>query len=415
MKKLFALVTACVMLMTGCASKASSSQSNDIATDTTTLAQVDSLDIGSDINDYGSSINLIDTNSEKNILSLGFKSLDDIRLSEHIENTVRYDLLNDLGDDYTVESVNATYISKEYLDEVEFNSQANIYFGYTEEELAELFVGTRYIFTLDDEGETTVKSFEPYTEPDQTFNKVLKNVAIGAGVILLCVTVSAVSAGVGAPAISMIFAASAKSATIMGLETGVFGGLAAGVVTGIKTGDFDQALKNAALAGSEGFKWGAITGAIMGGIGEASKDNYSYDPDETILGSSQDIGKAGEKLAEERYPGEPQVSYLNREIVPHGTPGSQRPDILVKNADGSLQAIEVKTVDLNKSFYYLKDSLKTQISERIKHLPEGTSQKVVLVTKGRGYTSEFIKGKANELQEFLSDIYHGPIPIDIIN
>lgn len=59
---------------------------------------------------------------------------------------------------------------------------------------------------------------------------MLKNVAIGTGVILVCVTVSAVTAGAGAPAISLIFAASAKTGTIMALSSAGFGGFTAGVV-----------------------------------------------------------------------------------------------------------------------------------------------------------------------------------------
>ena len=98
---------------------------------------------------------------------------------------------------------------------------------------------------------------------------MLKNVAIGTGVILICVTVSAVSAGVGAPAVSMIFAASAKTGTLMALSSGGLGAISAGVVRGIQTGDFKEAIEAAALAGSEGFKWGAITGVISGGASEA--------------------------------------------------------------------------------------------------------------------------------------------------
>lgn len=98
---------------------------------------------------------------------------------------------------------------------------------------------------------------------------MLKNVAIGTGVILVCVTVSAVSAGAGAPAVSVIFAASAKTGALMALTSGGFGAISAGIVRGIQTGDFNEAMEAAALAGSEGFKWGAISGAISGGTQEA--------------------------------------------------------------------------------------------------------------------------------------------------
>lgn len=49
----------------------------------------------------------------------------------------------------------------------------------------------------------------------------------------------------------------------------MFSGVSAGVVKGIETGDLNESMKAAALAGSEGFKWGAISGTIAGGAGEA--------------------------------------------------------------------------------------------------------------------------------------------------
>ena len=121
------------------------------------------------------------------------------------------------------------------------------------------------MFTLGEDGETTVVPLERY---DDTYEKVIKNVAIGSGVILVCVTVSVLTAGAGAPAASMIFAASAKSGAIFAASSGALSGVIAGTATGIQTHDFDEALKAGALAGSESFKWGAITGAVSGGGSE---------------------------------------------------------------------------------------------------------------------------------------------------
>ena len=193
-----------------------------------------------------------------------FTGLSDPTLLRYVEDTVYASILTGLNsDEYFVENVSAVYVSKEYLDELEYNSQENIYFGYTLSELYEEFEGTKFVFTLGEDGQTAVKAFEAY---DDTYDRVLRNVAIGTGVILLCVTVSVVTAGVGAPAaVSVIFAASAKSATIFALSGGVFSGVVQGAITGIQTKDFDQSLKAAALAGSEGFMWGAVTGAITGG------------------------------------------------------------------------------------------------------------------------------------------------------
>ena len=197
----------------------------------------------------------------------GFSGMNDPNLLRYTEDAIYENLVATLdSDEYFVENVSAVYISQEYIDELAYNSQANIYFGYTLQELAEQFQGKKYIFTLGDDGSTIVTEFEEY---DDTYDRALKNVAIGTGVILVCVTVSLVSAGLGAPAVSMIFSVAAQSGTKMALSGGIMGGVAAGIVTGVQTGDMDEALKSAALVGSESFKWGAITGVISGGASEA--------------------------------------------------------------------------------------------------------------------------------------------------
>ena len=207
------------------------------------------------------------TEDPEYIKSLNYQSLSDPEMMRFVEDAVYSDLVSQLNsDEYFVEDVQTTYISKEYLEELEYNSQENIYFGYKLSDLNEQFQGKRYIFTLGDNGQTVVQEFEEY---DDTFNRVVKNVAIGTGVILICVTVSAVSGGLGAPAVSMIFAASAKSATVFALSSGAISGASAGIIEGFRTRDFDKALKAAADQGSEGFKCGAIMGAVTGGATEA--------------------------------------------------------------------------------------------------------------------------------------------------
>jgi len=165
-----------------------------------------------------------------------------------------------------VENVSAVYISQEYIDELAYNSQANVFFGYTLAELDQQFQGEKYIFTLGKNNETTV---EPWTDYDDTYDRIIHNVAVGTGLILVCVTVSVVTGGAGAPACSMIFAMAAKGGAIGALSGAAFGGVSAGIVKGIETGNMEEALKSAALAGSESFKWGAICGAVSGGVNEA--------------------------------------------------------------------------------------------------------------------------------------------------
>lgn len=198
---------------------------------------------------------------------LEFSNLSDPQLQRYVEDAVYADLVDQLdSDEYFVENVEVTYVSKEYLDELAYNTQSNIYFGYTLAELEDAFQGQKYIFTLGDDGQTTVKVFEGY---DDTYDQVIRNIAIGSSVILVCVTISVVTGGAGIPAASMIFAASAKTGTIVALSSGVISGSAAAIFKGIETGDMDEAVKAGVLAGSEEFMWGAIGGAVTGGAGEA--------------------------------------------------------------------------------------------------------------------------------------------------
>ena len=182
-----------------------------------------------------------------------FRRMGDAALLPYLENSLYEQLVSDLdSSDYFVENVQAVYISQEYLDELAFNSQENVYFGYTLSELNVQFQGEKYIFTLGENNETVAV---PWTDYDDVYDRVIRNVAIGTGVILVCVTVSVVSAGVGAPAVSMIFAMAAKDSAVRGLLDAAKSGVPAFIATAVRTGDLQQAAREAALTGSEDFKW----------------------------------------------------------------------------------------------------------------------------------------------------------------
>ena len=257
MKRIIALILSGTMLLTGC-----TSAKNNESQSTTVVSQIETTE--------GVVSEAVSEIAEWNDIKIQYNSLDDEMLLAHIEDLVYSEAVKNLDSEkYFVENVSAVYISKEYLEEVAFNSQSNIYFGYTLEELNDLFDGSKYVFTLDEDGTTTVQEMQIIEDTDS--EEILKNVAIGTGVILLCVTVSVVTGGAGAPAISMIFAASAKTGAVMALSSAAIGGVSAGVVRGIETGDMGEALEAAALAGSDGFKWGAIGGAVSGGTLETVK------------------------------------------------------------------------------------------------------------------------------------------------
>lgn len=251
MKRLIALLLSITLFLTGCVQSQSQEQNQSKTNEKEDIVWAGTADVVAwedDIPEYD--------------------SLDNNELLSHIEDLIYRETVRGLdSEEYFVENVSAIYISKEYLNELRFNSQPNIYFGYTLSELDELFEGVRYIFTLGEDGQTTVQELQEIV--DTSTETMLKNVAIGTGVILVCVTVSAVTAG--APAVSMIFATSAKTGAIMALSSGGIGAVSAGIVRGIQTGNFDEAMKAGALAGTEGYKWGAITGVVTGGVSETIK------------------------------------------------------------------------------------------------------------------------------------------------
>lgn len=384
LKRLIAIILSCALVLTGCAPTVSKS-------------------------DAGSASSIDSVAEEDNI---SFSGLDDEDLLTYLEDDIYAELESKLGsDDYIVEGITATYLSKEYIEELSYNSKSNVFFGYTLEELESQFEGNRYIFTLGNTGQTNVQELE--TVNDEAYAKVIKNVAVGSGVILVCATVSVVTAGT-APAISVVFAASATSGTALALESGVLGGVAAGIARGYQTHDFDEALKAAALSGSDNFKWGAIGGAVAGGVDAASSLRKASKTEKSLLRNDIEIPtpRESELRAKEKFGGEEQKSYLNGEEVSYGTANATRPD-LVRMVDGHLEADEVKSYDLVNHKNQLCTVLRTQIEERKKHMPNGTTQRVVLDVKGRGYDSAFVEKVIVEIQKSLYNTYPD-IPIAIM-
>ena len=139
MKRIIALILSAAMLLAGCGQVQPQPQSQ---------AEETIPEISEPATDTGSS----------GSIEPQYTSLDDPQLLAHVEDLVYRDAVTALNsDEYFIENVSAVYVSKEYLDEVAFNSQSNIYFGYTLAELDDIFQGTKYIFTLSDDGTTSVE------------------------------------------------------------------------------------------------------------------------------------------------------------------------------------------------------------------------------------------------------------------
>lgn len=431
MKKLLALLLACSLAISGCASGSKASQSSSAETES--AKQDESMHSFPETSE--SSVDTKATSAETDTaISTGaepsspvtestdndvpeFANLGDAQLLRYMEDSVYAKLTGEFAsEDYLIENVSAIYYSKEYLEELAYNSNANIFFGYTLAELDEQFQGTRYVFTLGENGETVV---EPLKDYDDTYDRVIKNIAIGTGVILVCVTVSVVTGGAGAAPVSMIFAASAKTGTMMALSSGTISAVAAGTVKGIQTGDMSEAVKAAALAGSESFKWGAITGAIVGGLREASALRNASKAAEAAKNATKAADnipswRESELAALEKYGGREQVSFLDGVEVPKSTPGATRPDIL-RTIGKHLEAIEVKNYDLatNANRNELYNELVREVSARVTNLPPGTTQRIILDVTGRGFSPELITEVMEQITLKLIDIYPN-IPIEIM-
>ena len=235
MKQLLAILLCACLMLTGCSAPSASSQTQPAST----TAYSDSTE---------------------------YTGIDDPALVENLEIDIYNELVNEINSsDYLVEEVQAVYVSQEYLDEITFNSQENIFFGYSLEQIIDYFGDTPYVFTVED-GQTVVKEFASY---EDTWEEVAKNVAMGSGVIIVCATISVVAPAVGAPAaITAIFTFATQGAVTGAAITAPVAGVLSGITTASETDDVNEAIEAAALGASEGFKSGAIIGAVTGGAAE---------------------------------------------------------------------------------------------------------------------------------------------------
>lgn len=110
-------------------------------------------------------------------------------------------------------------------------------------------------------------------------NSFVAKYAIGSGVIVICVVLNAVTAGVSNPIACLITAASKASVT-MAVKTAAFGAATKAIINAIKSGGNGEETLYGALEGSaDGFMWGAIYGAVTGGF----KSNYCFTENTPVL------------------------------------------------------------------------------------------------------------------------------------
>ena len=408
MKKLIATIMLSSLLLTACGKSANPTVSSSPESDTTTTTTTESTAEAT----TETSSKVIE-NPGKDVDITSFKSMADPALLEYVENDVFANLEGQIAsDDCKVVNVKATYVSNEYIEELNYNTKKNIYFGYSLDEIEAQLEGKKYIFSLTDEGTTGIKIIE---DKEDHYNEIVRNVAIGTGIILVCVTVAVATYGAGsgasaagtATAINVFFVAAAKEAAKCALIGATASFVTSSAINYYQTGDYQEALSEGVSGASSGYMWGALIGAVSGGIGSLAKmpkwmKTRGGHP--TWQESEADIAKSlGAKT---------QVSFLNGEEVSMWEAGATRPDAVIVNADKTITAVEIKNYNLadKTSLATLRNELKRQVTQRLKDLPEGSKQMIYLDARGRGYTAAYMEEVKAYLYAELGKIYPN-IPI----
>lgn len=194
-------------------------------------------------------------------------SLGSVKLLNYVEEEIRTELSQSLDPEiYRVDEVSVKYISKEYLEELEYNSQVNIFFGYTLAEVEAMFEGDSFVFSLGEDGQTTVERF---VANEKSFDRIVRGVAIGAGILLVCVTVVVIAknpqivAEIGTK-IQMMFTAGSKVG--QGGTPRLLGAFICGAATAIPSAFMadspEDVFKSIFVEGSEKFIGEVVCGII---------------------------------------------------------------------------------------------------------------------------------------------------------
>ena len=224
-------------------------------------------------------INYSDIPSTTDSYDYDITDLDSLAAHDHIVLTVEDNLQEMLSDDYYIDYVDSIYLSKEYVDELTYNSLSNTYFGYDYDSIAESMSGINWTFTVNDSGQTIVTEVQASSS---ALLELVKKVAVGTGVIVVCAVVSSISGGVGAAPVACFFAGAAKTAFVSAVSSAAIGGAIGGVIEGVQTHSWDGVLNGALAGAADGFMWGAISGALVGGF----SSSYCFTSDTPIKTST---------------------------------------------------------------------------------------------------------------------------------
>ena len=297
-------------------------------------------------------------------------------------------------DEYLVQDVKVIYLSEDEVDNL--SPEDKVYFGFSANGLNDVITSDMAVIEQMDSGEVNVKSEKLLDKEDRT--TIIKNLAIGTGIILVCVTVACITQDmeIENELLTAFIALAPKASAIgAGLFT-VITGTVSGVVEYVKSKNLKESFRKLIVDGSKGFKWGAVAGVVYAGaksfLSDFMETHNQKIPE--FKESEVDAAKKFKSIKE-------QVVFCDGVESPKAFAGCSVVDFVTKKNE----AFEVKNYDLEHNMPSLLRTLKRQISERVKNLPDDYTQKIVLDVRGRGYSKDFISQRITEIQDALMDIY----------
>lgn len=208
MKRRLAYLLCCsliVSIFSGCGTAIASSpdqvppstSSGSVESSSETISSLESLPTEADVQDTSQPF---------------FTGVSDPNLLTYVQDTVYRELSSSSDDlEFQVSEVETAFISKEYLDDISYNSQTNSFFGYHLADLDAAFEGTKYVFTIGEDETTEVRPLEIIEPTDIT--DILKYAGYAAGaVVVVTVTIILFKNGVPQKAARMLFALGGKTA-----------------------------------------------------------------------------------------------------------------------------------------------------------------------------------------------------------
>lgn len=244
MRRIIAIILACSLFAAGCGTKVRQYDETNAET------------IRKETVKEESAVAFEETESLVENEELHFTGMNDENFIQYVKEGVYEQASKELDSSvYSIESLEAVYVSKEYIQELEYNSKENVYFGYTLSELEQQFEGKRFVFTVGDDGTTVVEEVPKTEEFDELYSASLKNVAVGMGVLAIKMVVACTS-DENREIMNIIMTTASQTKDYIQTHDGI-----ANVIVDLVSSSIDQQYENM-YEQSTDFMWNAILCAM---------------------------------------------------------------------------------------------------------------------------------------------------------